>query len=149
MCTDFLLLRRVHAATDNKTPVFLFYCFSRSEPSPSSLFFDTCLNGDALTKPATSLVQILETKIIHGKYKYLIYSRALISRHCGMSNFHSLYTAPPGDRLRKTIRYKHFSWQNNTSHIETCYCINMLFFSRYCSEENILRVHGDCEELYE
>lgn len=101
------LLRRVHAATDNKTPVFLFYCFSRSEPSPSSLFFDTCLNGDALTKPATSLVQILETKIIHGKYKYLIYSRALISRHCGMSNFHSLYTAPPGDRLRKTIRYKH------------------------------------------
>lgn len=107
MCTDFLLLRRVHAATDNKTPVFLFYCFSRSEPSPSSLFFDTCLNGDALTKPATSLVQILETKIIHGKYKYLIYSRALISRHCGMSNFHSLYTAPPGDRLRKTIRYKH------------------------------------------
>lgn len=107
MCTDFLLLRRVHAATDNKTPVFLFYCFSRSEPSPSSLFFDTCLNGDALTKPATSLVQILETKIIHGKYKYLIYSRALISRHCGMSNFHSLYTAPPGERLRKTIRYKH------------------------------------------
>lgn len=107
MCTDFLLLRRVHAATDNKTPVFLFYCFSRSEPSPSSLFFDTCLNGDALTKPATSLVQILETKIIHGKYKYFIYSRALISRHCGMSNFHSLYTAPPGDRLRKTIRYKH------------------------------------------